>query len=322
MNEQKIKETTNLATNPLIWLVSLFLMIPIPFLVFILIYSRWYFRGEEFGRIRSTIRKYTADCNALNAHIEELRRSYVKAEKTDYGEARFENISKYKYQKKGFNAEFAPNIYDCSRQICGNARKQPFKYICKYFNIAPDEKTLARFEEVLNNFSAAEEGKLLLKNKKDRILSRVKTKIPAVIRIFMAKDLEKNLGFEEIAFNELYYPQFTFRYVSSGGNAGAQFTTTMDIPMLERFVKYLDENIKRRKSAAGQRALMTSKLRTYIKERDHYTCRRCGNSTRREANLLLEIDHIIPIARGGLTEESNLQTLCWKCNRSKGAKVM
>ncbi|WP_411815422.1 HNH endonuclease [Kurthia gibsonii] len=38
-------------------------------------------------------------------------------------------------------------------------------------------------------------------------------------------------------------------------------------------------------------------------------------------NLLLEIDHIIPISKGGMSSEDNLQTLCWKCNRSKGAKI-
>ena len=41
-----------------------------------------------------------------------------------------------------------------------------------------------------------------------------------------------------------------------------------------------------------------------------------------EPNLLLEIDHIIPVSKGGLTEESNLQTLCWKCNRSKSDKIL
>ena len=35
-----------------------------------------------------------------------------------------------------------------------------------------------------------------------------------------------------------------------------------------------------------------------------------------------EIDHIIPVSKGGLTTEDNLQTLCWRCNRSKGNKMV
>lgn len=69
-----------------------------------------------------------------------------------------------------------------------------------------------------------------------------------------------------------------------------------------------------------QRNLMTTELRTQILERDNYTCQKCGNSIYKEPNLLLEIDHIIPVAKGGKTCPSNLQTLCWKCNRTKGTK--
>ena len=34
----------------------------------------------------------------------------------------------------------------------------------------------------------------------------------------------------------------------------------------------------------------------------------------------MSIDHIIPIAKGGKTIESNLQVLCQRCNLQKGAK--
>jgi hypothetical protein len=35
----------------------------------------------------------------------------------------------------------------------------------------------------------------------------------------------------------------------------------------------------------------------------------------------LVVDHIIPVARGGLCERSNLQALCQPCNISKGKKL-
>lgn len=329
MNNE-IKTRKNLFSHK--WIITLTLLtlfnvnpkLGITVLVLLLglyIYSRTYFNSSKFQTIKNNISKYINDCNNLNDHIEELRQSFIIAKKTDYGEAEFNNISQYKYKKEKLNISYEPNVYDCSRQVCANAQKQPFKYICKYFNISTNEETLNTIEEVLNNFSAAEEGKILLNNKKNQILSSIDSDIPFVIKKFFAKDLEDKLGFNEIEFNMLYFPQFVFRYVSSGGNAGTEFKTTMDLAMLERFISYIDENIKRKKSIAGQRALMTAKLRDEIKERDNYTCCSCNNSIYNEPNLLLEIDHIIPLSKGGLTEKSNLQTLCWKCNRKKGSKI-
>jgi 5-methylcytosine-specific restriction protein A len=38
-----------------------------------------------------------------------------------------------------------------------------------------------------------------------------------------------------------------------------------------------------------------------------------------EATTDLTVDHIVPLARGGRSEMSNLQTLCRSCNGSKAA---
>ncbi len=64
---------------------------------------------------------------------------------------------------------------------------------------------------------------------------------------------------------------------------------------------------------------------TFIK--DNFTCQWCGlHPLRADKPWLpdisqLECDHIIPLARGGQTEMSNLQTLCKEHNRQKGIKV-
>jgi 5-methylcytosine-specific restriction enzyme A len=55
-------------------------------------------------------------------------------------------------------------------------------------------------------------------------------------------------------------------------------------------------------------------VRKYVFERDRYQCQSCGK-TQLEAQLT--IDHIIPLALGGQNDISNLQTLCWTCNRQK-----
>ena len=86
-------------------------------------------------------------------------------------------------------------------------------------------------------------------------------------------------------------------------------------------IRPLESKLTMSSFSKEQRALMTIKLREHIKKRDNFTCCNCDNSTHKEPNLLLEIDHIIPISKGGYTKEENLQTLCWKCNRAKSNKI-
>ncbi|MFB9072289.1 HNH endonuclease [Citricoccus parietis] len=80
--------------------------------------------------------------------------------------------------------------------------------------------------------------------------------------------------------------------------------------------------MKFKRSAAGQRALMTARLRNFIKDRDNHTCQNCSISLTKEPHLLLEVDHIVPVSKGGLSTIENLQTLCWKCNRTKSNKMV
>lgn len=287
------------------------------------VYEVVYFNSQRFLAIKEKIHEHIQDCNDLNQHIEDLKNTSLVVNRTDYGEAEYHDASRWNVKRDGLKSQkYAPYIYDCSRTVCDNARREPFKYICKYFGIKADEETLEKFEAALNDFSAAEDGKVSLKREREEIMLSIASSIPFLIKKFSSKKLEQKLGFEEVDFSTVYFPKYTFKYVSAGGNTGTEYDVTMDLDNLNRFVVYLSEKIKFKKSAAGQRALMTSKLRAQIKERDCYTCKHCGASIEKEPNLLLEIDHIIPVSKGGLTVEDNLQTLCWRCNRSKGSKVL
>ena len=57
-------------------------------------------------------------------------------------------------------------------------------------------------------------------------------------------------------------------------------------------------------------------LRLAVLLRDGGRCRKCRRA------IQLEMDHIIPVSKGGNTEESNLQTLCRRCNRAKSRKLV
>ena len=100
------------------------------------------------------------------------------------------------------------------------------------------------------------------------------------------------------------------------------FTVPMTEETIVELIRTLESKLTASAFAKEQRALMTRKLRERIKIRDNFTCCSCGNSTHVEPNLLLEIDHITPVSKGGCTTEENLQTLCWKCNRAKSNKIV
>ncbi|MCR5460868.1 MAG: HNH endonuclease [Acetatifactor sp.] len=40
-----------------------------------------------------------------------------------------------------------------------------------------------------------------------------------------------------------------------------------------------------------------------------------------EAEIKTSLSVKEPVSKGGITEEDNLQTLCWKCNRKKGSML-
>lgn len=74
---------------------------------------------------------------------------------------------------------------------------------------------------------------------------------------------------------------------------------------------------ERRKSQALLSRAIPLKMRTAVLKRDGHRCVKCGANARAETSTRLEVDHIVPLARGGSSEFSNLQTLCFACNQGK-----
>ena len=68
-----------------------------------------------------------------------------------------------------------------------------------------------------------------------------------------------------------------------------------------------------------RRHSISKKLRFEILERDGYKCRYCGVGI---DVCPLDIDHIIPVSKGGANVFSNLVAACSSCNMGKGARCL
>ena len=55
-------------------------------------------------------------------------------------------------------------------------------------------------------------------------------------------------------------------------------------------------------------------LRGAVLHRDEWTCRYCSGPA-------IEVDHVYPRARGGLTTPANLVAACRACNKAKGLRT-
>lgn len=292
----------------------------IAFFVGYAIYDTMYFTSERFMELKNRVKDRVQDCIDLNHYIEELRHTYIKLNKLDLEYSIYTDSSQARDRKK--EIEIQENriyIYHCSRTVCNNAQQQPLKYICKYFDIKENEENLQRFECVLNNFVAAEEGKILLQKEQEDILESVKRELPGMIRFMNTNTgkIEKEIGLQKVDLDRPYFPKYIFKYVSPNGKSSLQYEIVMDIENLNKFVRYLYEKVKSKKSISRYRVPMTSELRYEIIKRDEHICQYCGNHICIEPNLLLEVEHFEPVSKGGETTKDNLHTICWRCKREK-----
>ncbi len=77
----------------------------------------------------------------------------------------------------------------------------------------------------------------------------------ALIYYFSKNQLAKRLGFEVVDLSDLYFPVYTFQYVSSGGNSSLKCDIKLNIENLNKFVIYLNELVKFKQSIKGQRGI-------------------------------------------------------------------
>jgi len=70
-------------------------------------------------------------------------------------------------------------------------------------------------------------------------------------------------------------------------------------------------------SPSRRRRAITPGVRFAVFRRDGFTCQYCG---RRAPNVVLHVDHVLPVVAGGTNDLTNLRTACSVCNLGKGSR--
>jgi len=68
-----------------------------------------------------------------------------------------------------------------------------------------------------------------------------------------------------------------------------------------------------------KRKSISKKLRFEVFKRDKFTCQYCGSKA---PDVVLHVDHLHPVAKGGENDVLNLVTACEGCNSGKGARLI
>jgi len=88
-------------------------------------------------------------------------------------------------------------------------------------------------------------------------------------------------------------------------------------------IEQREKKVKRAMARLGQsdvspstsREPIPDDVKLFVWQRDGGRCVKCGGQQN------LEFDHIIPVTKGGSNTARNIQLLCEKCNRAKGANL-
>ncbi len=87
----------------------------------------------------------------------------------------------------------------------------------------------------------------------------------------------------------------------------------------ERKFRKLQKEIRLYEKMESKNELLNEPISEEVKftvwRRDRGKCVKCGGKEN------LELDHIIPVSKGGSSTEKNVQILCEKCNREKSVKI-
>lgn len=279
-----------------------------------------YYESPSFLKLKDTCEVLMSTQREFNEYIIEKVESISQLFGSRIIRNETVNEDEYEYIRP-YKKTITPFTSEVSATVFASAENNPMEYVIK--NFYPNKKMypeqIQKLHQLVEEIATLKEAKQIIENYKAEYQQYLGD-VPKYILEEDQAGFYSRLGFANIDESALIV-EYKFSYTSIGGMAKRTFTVPMTEETIIELIKALENKLTANAFTKEQRALMTNKLREFIKSRDNFTCCNCGNSIHSEPNLLLEIDHIIPVSKGGCTVEENLQTLCWKCNRSKSNKI-
>ncbi len=115
----------------------------------------------------------------------------------------------------------------------------------------------------------------------------------------------------EIHYNDLYRFNITKEWIKDHWDV-----ISREVPeAVLKHNKIVNDGALTKSSSKKRSRYISKEVKEMVKRRDNYQCVRCGK--KQAWNVQLHVDHIVPFAKGGSNDPSNLQTLCASCNLIK-----
>ena len=280
-----------------------------------------YYESSGFLKIKETCEAIMCSQREFNEYIDKKVESISHLFGTRVVRNETVNDDTYDYVRL-YKKTVTPFTAEVSAAVFASAENNPLEYVVKYFypNKQAYPKQIQNLYHLVEELETLKDAKQIIENYKVEYQQYIED-VPDFVMQNDESGFYSRLGFANVDESVLAV-EYKFSYTSGGGMAQRSFTIPMTEETVAELIRVLESKLTTKAFVKEQRALMTKKLRESIKKRDNFTCCNCGNSIYVEPNLLLEIDHIIPVSKGGWTVEDNLQTLCWKCNRAKSDKII
>lgn len=175
------------------------------------------------------------------------------------------------------------------------------------------------YEELANKLQANQRNWEDYSSFYQELLEQVKTTTPWYVRFVERELLQRQRLVKPVIDLEFF---ILMTYTSPKGRnhyeKKIRYYAKDFLQQIKRSQQYLELVSTQEYLRAKERSKMTASMRFNILKRDDYRCQICGASQKDGAKL--HIDHIVPVANGGKTIESNLHVLCDRCNLGKGTR--